>query len=69
MKRQWRNDMSQQQKDKLSAINKGKKHSQQTKDKIAKSMEDYWRKLPYKPATSTSGGDWSSDDSWRKLLK
>lgn len=55
-KRQWRNDMSQQQKDKLSAINKGKRHSQQTKDKIAKSMEDYWRKLPYKPATSTSGG-------------
>lgn len=55
-KRQWRNDMSQQQKDKLSAINKGKKLSTHTKQLISKSLQDYWRKLPYKPTTSTSGG-------------
>ena len=53
MKRTYRNDMSQQQKDKLSAINKGKKLSNQTKQKISKSMTDYWSKLPYKPGTQT----------------
>ena len=49
MKRIYRNDMSPQQKEKLSIINKGKKLSQQTKDKISKSMERYWGSLPYKP--------------------
>lgn len=47
--------MSQQQKDKLSAINKGKRLSQDTKNKISKSMTKYWSKLPYKPASPPSG--------------
>lgn len=54
MKRIYRNDMSQSQKDKLSYINQGKKLSQSTKDKISKSMTKYWSDLPYKP-DSTSG--------------
>lgn len=56
MKRQFRNDMSQTQKDKIAMANKGKKLSQQTKDKISKSLEKYWSRLPVKPTTSTSGG-------------
>lgn len=54
MKRIFRNDMSQSQKDKLSYINQGKKLSQITKDKISRSMTKYWSELPYKPG-STSG--------------
>jgi len=45
--------MSQSQKDKLSAINKGKTLPQSTKDKISQSMTRYWSSLPYKPDTST----------------
>lgn len=52
MKRTYRNDMSQQQRDKLSAVNKGKRLSTSTKEKISKSMMKYWSKLPYKPGTS-----------------
>ena len=51
MKRIYRNDMSPAQKMKLSAANIGKKLSQETKDKISKSMEEYWKSLPYKPGT------------------
>lgn len=54
-KRQFRNDMSQSQRDKIAMANTGKKLSQQTKDKISKSMEKYWSRLPMKPTTSTSG--------------
>ena len=56
MKRQWRNDMSQSQKDKISMANKGKTLSQETRKKISKSHEKYWSRLPMKPTTSTSGG-------------
>lgn len=52
MKRQFRNYMSQQQKDKIGFANKGRKHTQQTKDKISKSLEKYWSQLPIKPASS-----------------
>ena len=41
--------MSQSQKDKLSAINKGKTLPQSTRDKISQSMTKYWSSLPYKP--------------------
>ena len=53
MKRTYRNDMSSAQKEKLRAANIGKTLSQSTKQKISKSMEDYWRKLPLKPGTET----------------
>ena len=49
MHRIYRNDMAQTQKDKIAAANIGKTLSQQTKDKISRSMQKYWQKLPYKP--------------------
>lgn len=56
MKRIYRNDMSDSQKEKLSAINKGKTLSQQTKQRISKSMERYWNSLPYKPTSGATTG-------------
>ncbi len=44
--------MSQSQKEKLSSINKGKRLSQRTKDKISQALVKYWSRLPYKPDTS-----------------
>lgn len=54
MHRLYRNDMAQAQKDKIAAANIGKTLSQQTKDKISRSMQKYWAQLPYKP---DDGGD------------
>lgn len=54
-KRQWRNDMSQTQKDKIAAANKGKKLSPQTRALISKKLEQYWASLPMKPSTPSSG--------------
>lgn len=51
MRRIYRNDMPQAQKDKIAAANVGKTLSQQTKDKISRSMQKYWQRLPYKPDT------------------
>lgn len=53
MRRIYRNDMQQAQKDKIAAANVGKTLSQQTKDKISRSMQKYWQRLPYKPDTDT----------------
>ena len=47
--------MSQQQKDKIAQANKGKKLSPEIRNKISKSLEKYWSRLPMKPTTSTSG--------------
>lgn len=52
-KRQYRNDMSDEQKQKISRKLQGRKLSQDTKNKISKSMCDYWGSLSYKPVTST----------------
>jgi hypothetical protein len=52
MKRRYRNDMPQSQKDKIAAKNVGKRLSQSTKDKISKSLVRYWGSLQYKPSTS-----------------
>lgn len=51
MKRIYRNDMTQAQKDKIAAANIGKHLSQQTKDRISRSMQKYWNGLPFKPTT------------------
>ena len=48
--------MSDSQKEKLSAINKGKTLSQQTRQRISKSMEKYWNSLPYKPTSGATTG-------------
>lgn len=53
MHRIYRNDMPQTQKDKIAAANIGKTLSQQTKDKISRSMQKYWQRLPYKPDTDS----------------
>ena len=55
MKRIYRNDMSQSQKDKLSLANQGKTLSQSTKDKISQALAKYWNSLPYKPLTLLTG--------------
>ena len=52
MKRTYRNDMGQEQKDKIAAANRGKQLSPQTRAKISRSMAKYWAGLPFKPATS-----------------
>lgn len=54
MKRIYRNDMTQAQKDKIAAANIGKHLSQQTKDRISRSMQKYWQGLPYKPNTDAA---------------
>lgn len=52
-KRLWRNDMSQQQRDKIAQAHTGRKHSEQSKRKISDSLKKYWDGLAFKPVTST----------------
>lgn len=52
MKRIYRNDMGQAQKDKIAAANTGKVLSPETRRRISQSMVKYWAGLPFKPATS-----------------
>lgn len=59
-KRQYRNDMSDAQREKISQKLTGRKLSNDTKAKIAKSMERYWASLPMKPVTSTGSTDTST---------
>lgn len=49
MKRHYRNDMPLAQRQAISAKLKGRTLSQTTKDRISKSMTDYWAQLPMKP--------------------
>ena len=55
-KRIWRNDMPQQQRDKIAAANTGKHLSADTRRKISAALEKYWAGLPYKPATGATTG-------------
>ena len=52
MKRTYRNDMSQEQKDKIAQANTGKVLSPETRRRISQSMVKYWAGLPFKPSTS-----------------
>lgn len=52
-KRQFRNDMSDAQKRAISQKLQGRIMPQSTKDKISKSMQDYWAHLPIKPNTES----------------
>ena len=52
MKRTYRNDMPQTQKDKIAQANTGKVLSPETRRRISQSMVKYWAGLPFKPATS-----------------
>lgn len=60
-KRQYRNDMSDAQREKISQKLTGRKLSNDTKAKIAKSMERYWASLPLKPITSTGNAETSQE--------
>lgn len=53
-KRQYRNDMSDEQKQKISQKLTGRTLSNDTKRKISQSMEKYWASLPTKPITNTA---------------
>lgn len=53
MKRIWRNDMAQTQKNKIAAANRGKRLSPETRNKISAALTKYWAKLPYKPVSGT----------------
>ena len=54
MHRVYRNDMPQQQKDKIAAANTGRRHTQTTKAKISRSMQKYWQRLPFKPNSGST---------------
>ncbi len=53
-KRQYRNDMTPEQREKISQKLKGRTLSNDTKRKISQSMEKYWASLPTKPITNTT---------------
>lgn len=52
MKRTYRNDMPQAQKDKIAQANTGRVQSPETRRRISQAMAKYWAGLPFKPATS-----------------
>lgn len=54
MKRIYRNDVSNITKEKQSIAHKGKSHSNETKQRISKAMQNYWAKLPTKPTTNNN---------------
>ena len=56
MKRTYRNDMPQAQKDKIAQANTGKVLSPETRRRISQSMVKYWAGLPFKPVTPDSSG-------------
>lgn len=53
-KRLYRNDVSDITKEKQSVAHRGRKHTNETKNKISKSLQDYWQKLPVKPTTNNN---------------
>lgn len=61
-KRQYRNDMPDSQREKISQKLTGRKLSNDTKMKISKSMQDYWANLPLKPATGNNDINTNKND-------
>ena len=57
MKRIYRNDMTQAQKDKIAQANTGKVLSPETRRRISQSMVKYWAGLPFKPGTEQGTQD------------
>ena len=57
MKRIYRNDMTQAQKDKIAQANTGKVLSHETRRRISQSMVKYWAGLPFKPGTEQDDED------------
>ena len=63
MKRIWRNDMQQTQKDKIAAANTGKHHTPETNRKISAGLVRYWSRLPFKPITNTGETSTGTDQN------
>lgn len=55
--RKYRNDMSDSQRQAISRKLTGRTLPQSTKDKISKSMCDYWSSLPLKPTSEEPFSD------------
>lgn len=53
-KRIYRNDVSQLTRERQSIAHQGRKHSNDTKQKISKAMCDYWASLPMKPINNNN---------------
>ena len=60
-RRIYRNDVSPQTREKQSLAHQGRKHSNDTKQKISKAMCDYWAKLPMKPINGNNNGTSTTD--------
>lgn len=63
MRRIYRNDMGQAQKDKIAAANTGKHHTPETKRKISQGLTRYWARLPFKPITNTGDTSTGTDQN------
>lgn len=51
-KRMFRNDVSDETRAKQSIAHRGRKHTNDTKNKISKSLQKYWANLPMKPTNN-----------------
>lgn len=56
MIRMYRNDVSDETKQKQSLAHQGRKQSEATKQKISQSLSKYWAGLPFKPNDNDSIG-------------
>lgn len=54
MKRIYRNCISDSTREKQSLAHKGRRHSESTKQKISRSLSNYWAQLPYSPNNNKS---------------
>lgn len=54
MKRMYRNDVSDETKQKQSMSHKGKRHSESSKQKISQSLTQYWATLGPKPTNNNT---------------
>ena len=63
-KRIYRNDVSQLTRERQSIAHQGRKHSNDTKQKISKAMCDYWASLPMKPINNNNTS--TTDTSYGK---
>ena len=53
-KRLYRNEVSNETKEKQRVAHQNKKHSIETKNKISQSLQKYWAGLPTKPSTNNN---------------
>lgn len=61
MIRVYRNDISDETREKQSLAHRGRKQSEATKAKISQSLEKYWAKLPMKPNDNVNKEEFGYD--------